>query len=372
MSQITDVIVVGGGIIGCFIAYELSKAGRQVILVEKDELGAEASSASAGLLVPLHGADSPLFDLYLTSTRLFSKIVPVLQEETGIDVEYVAAGLLEVAAGEDEAQALRAEFQAWQETLDTPLIWLDKQAIHALEPELGPTVAGGILAEEGAAINSGRMVFALARAASAQNAQFRLGCPATGFRSSGSRVVALKTNDGEIAADQVVIAAGAWSRVLAQQLGLSIPIAPARGQMLSLKPIDRLVRLPILGNVGSLSSKADGTIHVGGTVDLAGFNKQLRPEDTASLIESAATLIPRLREGPIDKIWTGLRPYCADGLPVIGKMPGWDNVTIAAGHFKLGITGSAITGKIIKDLVVEGQSDLLIEALSPARFMGAS
>jgi glycine oxidase len=138
--------------------------------------------------------------------------------------------------------------------------------------------------------------------------------------------------------------------------------------MISLKPLARLLRHPILANIGGVSAKADGTIHVGGTVDLAGFNKQIRPNDTAQLLESASILIPRLREGPIDRVWTGLRPYCADGLPVIGPVPGWDNVMVAAGHYKLGITGSAITGKIITDLIVAGHSDLPIEPLSPARF----
>jgi glycine oxidase len=309
-----------------------------------------------------------LLELYRSSTRLFADIVPEVEAESKMRVEYDAVGMIEVSSGEAATQALYRDFQDWQQNLDMSLAWLDERALHSLEPELGPTVYGGVFVEEGAAINSGRMVFALARAAAGRGAQFRQGCLTAGLRRTGSRVTAVQTNEGDLAAGQVVIAAGAWSRTLVEPLGLTLPIDPARGQMISLKPLARLLRHPILANIGGVSAKADGTIHVGGTVDLAGFNKQIRPNDTAQLLESASILIPRLREGPIDRVWTGLRPYCADGLPVIGPVPGWDNVMVAAGHYKLGITGSAITGKIITDLIVAGHSDLPIEPLSPARF----
>jgi glycine oxidase len=371
MKQTTDVVVVGGGVIGCYIAYELARAGLEVIVVEKEQIGAEASSASAGLLVPMSAATrgyGRLFDLYLASLRCFPQVVPELEQETGIRVEYDRSGVLRVALDEAEEARLLAQYQGWQAELDMELVWLDKAEVHALEPELAPAVCGGILAPEEAAINSGRLTLALARAAANRQACFWQGCLTTGVQCSDGRFVALQTSAGEIAAGQLVIAAGAWSRTLCDQLGLAIPIAPARGQMLSIRAIRRRLQRPVMSSKGGMSPKADGAIYVGGTVDLLGFNKQIRPENTTALLATVSAMMPGLLEEQIDRMWTGLRPYCQDELPVIGLLPGWENIAIAAGHYQLGITGCAITARIIKDLLVSGQSEHMLDIVSPARF----
>ncbi|MCE2395017.1 FAD-dependent oxidoreductase [Candidatus Poribacteria bacterium] len=211
MNQTADVIVVGGGVIGCFIAYELSKAGLEVVVVEKGQVGAEASSAAAGLLVPLHMAEEEraLFELHLASTKMFPALVPELEEETGISVEYIPSGILRVALNEEEETV--SQFQKLGEAFGMAITWLDATELHSLEPALAPAVCGGILSHDEAYINNGRLVLALARGASVRNARFHEGCLATGVRRENGRFLGIQTNEGEISAGHLVIATGAWS-----------------------------------------------------------------------------------------------------------------------------------------------------------------
>ncbi len=371
MNQTADVVVVGGGVIGCFIAYELSKAGFAVVVVEKGQVGAEASSAAAGLLVPLHMAAEKreLFDLHLASTRMFPSFVPVLQQETGIDVEHITSGILRISTSEAEETEVFARFQTWQKMFGMAMTWLDKTEIHSLEPELAPTVCGGIFSHDEAYINNGRLVLALARAASLRKARVLEGCLATGIGRSGRRFSALQTNEGEIAAGHLVIATGAWSRTFCEALDITIPVAPSRGQMLAVTTIERLLQRPINSSKGTVIPKADGSFYVGATIEHVGFDKRNTPEGVADILERGSAVVPRLRDGRINRMWSGLRPFCADGLPVIGALPEWENVAVATGHFTMGITGSPITAKIIKELIVDGHWDKSMKIFSPARFV---
>lgn len=373
-DRTADVVVIGGGVIGCFIADELAGAGIRVAVVEKGQVGAEASSASAGLLVPLHAADeegarTPLFDLYLASTRMFPEFIPELEEETGISTEYVPSGTFRLSGSEEEEELLKEQFERWKAHLGLEMEWIDRQQAHEMEPELGSEVCGGIFSTEEKCINSARLVRALARRASQRGVTFLEGCMATGIRSSGNHVEGVLTSEGEIAAGQVVVAAGAWSRFCCEWFGISLPIAPAKGQMIAVRPLDCLLRRPIFTAHGGLFPKVDGSIYVGATVELVGFDKRNTPEGIASLLEMITPLVPRLGEGIFERAWAGLRPFCEDGLPVIGRLPGWEGVVVASGHFKMGIVGSPITAKRVKEIIVNGKEDSGRTPFSPARFV---
>lgn len=371
MDQTADVVVVGGGVIGSFIAYELSKAGLEVVVVEKGQVGAEASSAAAGLLVPLHMAEEEraLFEFHLDSTQMFPVFVPELEAETGIGVEYIAAGILRVALNAEEETDRLSQFQKLGDAFGMAITRLDATEIHSLEPELAPLVCGGIFSRDEAYINNGRLVLALARGASLRDARFLEGCLATGVQRTDGRFSALQTNGGKISAGHLVIATGAWSRVFCEALNITIPVAPARGQMLAVTTIRRLLRRPINSSNGALVPRADGSVHIGATVEHVGFDKRNTPEAIADLLKRGAAVVPALSDGRVDRMWSGLRPFCEDGLPVIGGLPGWENVSVAAGHFTMGITGSPITAKIIKELIVDEHWDPSMEIFSPARFV---
>ena len=373
MDQTADAVVVGGGVIGCFIAYELSKAGLEVVVVEKGQVGAEASSAAAGLLVPLHMADEEraLFELHLASTKMFSAFVPALEEETGIGVEYIPSGILRVALNEEEETARLSQYQELGEASGMAITRLNASEIHDLEPELAPVVCGGIFSHDEAYINNGRLVHALARGASVRNTRFLEGCLATGVRRTNGRFSALQTNEGEISAGHLVIATGAWSRIFCEALDMTIPITPARGQMLAVTTIQRLLQRPINSSKGALVPRADGSVHVGATVEHVGFDKRNTPEAIADLLERGTTVVPALSGGRVERMWSGFRPFCEDGLPAIGALPKWENVSVAVGHFTMGITGSPITAKIIKELIVDGRWDQSRDIFSPARFVNS-
>lgn len=375
MDQSSDVVIIGGGVIGCFIAYELSKAGLKVTVIEKGHTGKEASSASAGLLVPLirwieEGKRMPIFDLCWKSLKMFSEVVPSLQEETGISLEYVQSGVLRVAHNEDELSLLRAEYESWRADTDLKgcVAWFDAQRLHEFEKELAPDICGGALCSEEANINGVRLVDALAAAASQRGAKFIEGCMATGIRQSQRRLEGVTTTQGDIATRYIVISAGAWSKGCGEWFGVDLPISPVKGQMLSVRYPERLLSHPVLSHKGAVIPKSDGSIHAGATVEQVGFDKSNTPEGLAFLLEAISSLLPRLAKGKIERLWSGLRPWCEDGLPVIGPIPDWNGVIFATGHYKMGITCSPITAKLVKELIVEKRSEEWTKPFWPDRF----
>lgn len=367
-----DIVIIGGGIIGCFAAYELAKTGASVLVVERGRVGAEATSASAGMLTPLNAAEegepTPLFDFYWSSLQMFPSVVAELEETTGIGLEFAISGALRLSQSEEEEQLRREQFEVWQQNLPAKVSWLDTKEAHELEPALGPNVHGGVLSHEEATINPTRFVRALARAAMQRGAKVMEDCTVTGVRHAGQRVTAVTTTGGDIATSHVVIAAGAWSRFCGEWFGVSLPITPVRGQMFSVRHVERTLTRAVFSYNGGLFPKMDGTVQVGATVEMVGFDKSVTPEGIASLMGLIPALAPRLEQGRIEQMWAGLRPWCEDGAPVIGALPEWQGVTIAAGHFRQGLLASPATAKAVKEIIVDGRSDPTMETFSPARF----
>lgn len=372
MNQTADIIIIGGGVIGCFAAYELAKTGASVMVVERGRVGAEATSASAGMLTPLNAAEegepTPLFDFYWSSLKQFPQVAAELEEATGIRLEFSVSGALRLSQSEEEEQLRREQFEEWRRNLPAKVTWLDSREAHELEPALGPDVRGGVLSHEEATINPTRLVHAMARAATQHGAKVMEDCMVTGVRHANQRITAVTTTAGEIATRHVVIAAGAWSRFCGEWFGVSLPIMPVRGQMLSVRHIERTLTRAVFSYNGGMFPKMDGTVQVGATVEMVGFDKSVTPEGIASIMGLIPALAPRLEQGHIEQIWAGLRPWCEDGAPVIGALPEWQGVTIAAGHFRQGILASPATAKAVKEIIVDGRSDPALEAFSPSRF----
>lgn len=373
MIQSADVVIVGGGVIGCAIAYELSKSGLQVAVVEKDKVGCEASSASAGMLVPSNaiseeGERTLLFELYSSSAKMFSELVPELEETTGIYLEHVNCGALRVSQSEEEEELLHEQFELWQ-GLELPVSWVDREEVHKIEPELAPEVGGGILSTDEQSIDGTRFVEALARAVFGRGVNVVEGCFATGVRHTKNHIEVVMTSEGEIATRHVVIAAGAWSRFCCDWFGISVPIAPVRGQMLSLRSIPRTLTKPVFTYNGGLFPKTDGSVYVGATIEQVGFDRRNTAEGIALILALIPALVPSLEKGTIDRMWAGLRPWCEDGAPVIGPLPEWDGVTVATGHYRMGIIGSPVTARVVKELIVDGRWDPSLETFSPKRFI---
>ena len=371
ISQTTEVVIVGGGVIGCSIAYQLSKADKKVIVTEREEVAAEASRAAAGLLAPLGelSGPGPFTDLLLASWNLNLELIPVLEDASGVRVEYHHPGSLHTVTDAEDAAYLREQMEAW-EALGLQVSWLEGDEAREFEPLLEPGVAAAVYSPRDGSIKPAAMTRAYAESARRQGVTFYEHTVITGIERRASRVVGVQTARGDvIACDHLVIAAGAWSARFGNWLGFSLPVSPMRGQILSLRQPASPLKHILFGEGVYLVPKLDGTIYVGATVEQVGFDKAVTAEGIAWLLSSAIQLVPSLASAPIADIWAGLRPWSPDSRPILGKAPGWENVTLATGHSASGFELSAITGKTIADLVVTGQTPAIIRAFGVERFL---
>ncbi len=369
ISSTTNVVIVGGGVIGCSIAYQLRKAGVAVTVLDQGEIGAEASSAAAGLLAPLGSlaGPGPLADLLLASFALFPALVPELEDASGIRMEYEQTGALRVVRNPRNVSNLRKRMKAWQ-PLGLHIRWLTGEEARQLEPTLAPDVCAALYAPEESQVRASRVARAFAQAATNLGATLRSQTRITGIQRQHGRVMAVETSQGEtIACDQLVVAAGAWAAQWSEWLQIELAVVPQRGQILALRQPAPPLRHIIFGEAAYLAPKQDATVVVGATREEVGFDKQLTAGGVAWLLSTASRLIPSLEQSAIESMWTGLRPKTPDNLPILGAAPGWENVALATGHGSIGIMLSAITGKALAELLVSGAAPELIRPFALER-----
>jgi glycine oxidase len=372
MNQTTDVVIIGGGVIGCSIAYQLSKAGMQVSILEREEIAAEASSAAAGLLAPdmvLMGPKA-VADLFLASWSMTAEIIAEIEAASGTQVEYFQTGVLHVLAKEEDQSLLRGFAEIWQ-AQGSDIKWLTGDQVYQYEPLLHHTYDAALYAPEATSIRPRLMTRAYAEAARKSGANFYEHTEVTGFEQHSGKVIGIQTAKGQtIHCDCAVIATGAWSAQIGSWLGLTIPVFPARGQILSLRQPATPLKYTIIGNGIYIVPKIDSTVYVGATVEQAGFDKSNTAGGIAWLLSSAIQLVSKLEQVEIVDIWSGLRPWSQDSYPILGKAPGWENVILATGHGPGGFELSAITGKLVAELIITGQTPALIQPFGLERFMG--
>ncbi len=365
-----DVVIAGAGIIGCAIAYELSRRGVSCLLLDSRKLGMAATNAAAGILAPLAEFRRPgaLVSLGIESLRRYPQWVERLREETsGIDVEFRLNGVLRVALDDEEMAALR-EGMRYQGKLGLELVELDGALIREVEPRLSPKVLGGLLCPDEGQISNQLFTLALSRAARQRGARIVEGAPVLGFRGRAGRVTAVRTAQGEFACDRLVLAAGPWTRPLAAKLGVEVPTRPMRGQMMALGRMATPLRQVVWGSRGYLVPRANGLVFAGSTLEDVGFRFRPTKRGLAQVRRAAYELAPQMRSLQEHFTWAGLRPSSPDGLPIMGPLPGWENVTVATGHFRNGILLAPITGELIADSIIEGQAGEDLTPFSPGRF----
>ena len=359
-----DVIVIGGGVIGTSITYQLAKRGARVILLERASIGGAATGASAGILQPHGGSDAvPEFTtLAVESARLFSALSAELKERTGIDDGYRRTDVLELAIDDGgEAQLRRRLDRAAGDE------WLDPAAALAVEPEVNPSIRGAIMRRGDAQVLPAPLTTALARAAADLGASLREGVAVDRLQIDGDRITGVGFGSEVIHGDEVVIANGCWSGAWARILRLPIPVRPVRGQMVALEPQGRAPHVVLWGDEVYAVPKPDGRILVGTTVEEAGFDPRTTVAGIGSLLEGAPRLAPRLAGATMRAAWAGLRPATADGLPILGRVGGWQGVTLATGHFRNGILLAPITAELVADLLLDGRTRLPTGRFDPAR-----
>ena len=359
-----DVAVIGGGIIGCAIAYELAKRQVNALLIEKaSRVGTEASWAGAGILTSHASTHEPYPELCRASLAMYPSLASELKAETEIDIEFLCSGTLSVFFDEAEAAGLiglaerRVNRGFTAEVLSPEKAW-------ELEPAVSKTIAGAVLFPEDGHVRNPKMVTALAKGAAKFGTKFLLGNAVTGFVRENGRVVGAIVNGETIFADSFVIAAGCWAGNLTALLDFPMSISPAKGQIVLLETMPPLFQRTVDGLGIYIVPRADGKILLGATVEFVGYDKTPSVDGVKQMIDAAVVIAPQLAQSTFVQTWAGLRPYYKSG-PCLGYLPGYDNVVLASGHFKNGILLAPITGKLIAELLITEQTSLSLEPFEP-------
>jgi glycine oxidase len=359
------IIVIGGGIIGCSIARELAGAGCRVTLLERERVGSEASTAAAGILCPQLEAEapSPLLDLGLASLAAYAQFAEAVRRETGIDPELDTGGTLVPDMTRDDVAASERIFR-WQHEAKLPVERLSAKEIAGLEDQLSGGILGGIFFPKTGRVNPSALTRALALSARARGVEIREGCPVVSLLSSQARVTGAVLSGGEtLLSDTIVLAAGAWSSALTPMI--RIQVVPVRGQMLVFETHRPPRRHVLVTPRAYLVSRRNGTVLVGSTTEMVGFQKGVTPKSMMKLIASALALDPTLESANFSGAWSGLRPGTSDGLPLMGPVsPG---LVAATGHYRNGIVLAPITAALITEWILTGKTGRSLEPFSPLR-----
>ncbi len=354
-----DVAVVGGGVVGCAVACELAGHGASVILLERERVGSGASSAAAGMLAPQSEAHPPeeWQQLLLAARAEHEPLAARLREETGVDVGYRRDGVLRIACTEAERRELQ-ERAASQRADGLAAEWLEPEDAVRLEPALSPEIAGALWLPEESQVHSPRLVQALALLATRLGVDVREGAPVLGVASQ-----AVIIPNERLSAGVVVLAGGVWTAAIE---GVSLPLQPVKGQIVSAAATAAAPRHMIWGPGAYLTPKADGQLLIGATEEPGNFDTRPTLSALSGLIARGAQLVPSLAGLPLNTAWAGLRPALPDRLPAIGRLA--DALFAATGHFRNGILLGPLTGKLIARLVLGEDPGVDLRLYSPDRF----
>jgi glycine oxidase len=332
------------------VARELATAGARVTLMEKGELGREASWAGSGILSPLYPWRYPdaVTALSRWSQRRFADLAAELAEETDIDPEWLPSGFL-IAEAAEAAEAL-----AWARRQGVLVETLPAEGLIELEPSL-VAVGDGLWLPETAQIRNPRLVKALARSLVLRGVDIKTQTETVAIERRGDRVIGVRTCNEFLSAEGVVVTAGAWSADLFGPLAADWHIAPVRGQMLLFHAAPDQVRHIVMRGDHYLVPRRDGRVLVGSTLEYVGFDKSTTAQAYETLHVAATALIPALVHCPVEHHWAGLRPGSAEGIPMIGEHPERRGLYVNAGHFRNGIVTGPASARLLADLILGRQ-----------------
>ena len=423
MTERSDVLVVGGGVIGACVAQALAARGAAVTLLERESEVCPAASAvhaNCGLLVPseveplahpgalgqglrwlldgtspfyvkpraslelarwlwlFRGACAPamaqahaplLHELGEASAALHDELAAGDGRHDGERWRYRRNGWLfvyETAAGFAAASREAAATRALGVTVDV----LSGDEVRERAPQVrAGSVTGGVLTPDDGHMDPAAFTRAMVVRAEEAGTTVVTDAEAYGFDTAGRSVRVVRTTRGVFAADQVVVATGAWTPQLVRELGLRLPIEPAKGYSIDVTRPDGTSELPLcVGEAHVVLTPLGDTLRLGSTLELAGWDMRLRPKRLAGLRRAAARVVGLPEGGPVRQVWRGPRPLTPDGLPVIGRSPRHANVVLATGHCMLGLSLGPVTGRLVAEISAGEAPSIDIAALAPDRF----
>lgn len=365
-----DVVVVGGGIVGCISGYLLSRRGLKVTVLEADSIGSHASGFAFGGLDPLHGVGlpEPLLEFSLWSYGRHRSLTRELQEATGIDLHFQIQDRLYLAFDDTEVRAAKEDLDWMRGVGGFGVEWLDFQSAQSLEPQLNRDCIGALLQQGAGSLEPHRLLMAAVRAGERQGMHL-VQRRATGLETAGERCTGVVVGNDRYDAGAVVLAMGPWAQQASEWCGVDIPVTPLKGEILRLRS-DRAplaVGLNYAGNYAA--TKPDGLIWAGSTEVEAGFDDNTTSAARDSVMEDLLKMAPGLWQAELVQQTACLRPVTPDGMPIVAKLPGWENVYVATGAGRKGILWSTGMCHILVDLVTQGSSEVAgAEHLDLARF----
>jgi glycine/D-amino acid oxidase-like deaminating enzyme len=378
-----EVVIIGGGIIGCSCAYYLTRAGVKVHLVEKGAIGSGASKAGMTQVVAWEEPEIHL-DLSYHSDRLYQE----LSQELPIDIQYRKTGSIAVVEKPEEMASMEGLVERLRKRGMHCHI-LNNQKLRELEPNLAPDLAGGALFEEDAQVNPLYATQSLAAATRACGGVIETTSQVIGLElePGGSSLSAVVTEKGRIPVKNVVIAAGAWSGLIGQLAGIEIPVSPRKGTLVVTSPVREgaLFKCQTVLSAGymdtvkqgsdsgtaisaNLQQTKNGNLILGSSRQFVGFESAVDPGVVAAMLSRCVRFFPGLANMTVLRTWSGFRPYTPDLLPIISQVESIEGLYIAAGHEGLGITEGPITGKLISQMITGQELTLNVDQLSISRF----
>lgn len=390
-----DVVVVGGGIIGCAVAYYATMRGLRVTLVDRPKRG-RATSASAGGLWPIgesvglgcgvifhrthaasnaapaldkHPARLPrcFFEFSLRSNAMFPELAQALRNTCGKDVEWERTSLYFLMFDDADEAFARTVQESCRGVVETTE-WLTAEALAAAEPAVTREVRGALAFHGDDQLNPYRLADALRDAARVRGATVVSHTEVTGIDVQSGRVAGVSTADGTIACNLVVNAAGAWAGEVGRMVGLELPVRPVRGQILGTESLPRRLRACLSTSDCYLMQKQHGEVIIGSTTEEVGFDTGVTPSALKSLAAGAIRAVPSLENVQLKRAWAGLRPGTPDELPILGPVDGLAGYLNACGHFRTGILNAPLTGLLISGLAAGEPTSVSIEPYLLSRF----
>jgi D-amino-acid dehydrogenase len=393
------VVVVGGGVIGAACAHYLNKAGWAVTVLERDEFGMGCSHANCGFVCPSHvlplaapGAvgmalrslfqsDAPLrikpridpalwawlyrfarrctvphmleagraVQALLNSSR---RLYDELMREENIACEWETRGLLFVFHSPPAMEHYADTDRLLRQTFDLGARRFDGDALVQLEPALNPGLAGAWLYENDAHLRPDKLMSSWQRVLEARGVAVRTHCEMTGLLHEQGVVRAVATPQGEVRADAVVVAAGAWTPLLAEHLGCRVPIQPGKGYSITMPRPVLCPKYPMIFEEHRVAvTPMQSGYRIGSTMEFAGYDATLNRRRLDYLRQGSSHYLREPYRDPVEEEWFGWRPMTYDGKPIIDRSPALANVWIAAGHNMLGLSMAPATGKLLAELV---------------------
>ncbi|WP_035850188.1 glycine oxidase ThiO [Kitasatospora azatica] len=381
----TDVLVIGGGIIGLGLAWRTAQRGLRVTVVDPAH-GGGAAQVAAGMLAPvteLQYGEEPLLRLGIASNTRYADFCAELTELTGLDTGYRATGTLAVALDADDKAEL-SELHAFHQRLGLDSQWLTGREARRLEPMLAPGIRAGLHVADDHQVDGRRLSTALVRACElagvgllrAEAVELLVeGDRARGVRLGTGTGVPPVEGWGTLTADQLVLAAGSRSHLLPGLPADLIPaIRPVKGQILRLRIpqpyapfLSRNVRAVVRGGHLYMVPRADGELVIGATSEEQGYDTTVTAGGVYELLRDAHELVPGITELPLVETSAGLRPGSPDNAPLLGPtaLPG---LAVATGHYRNGVLLTPVTADLLAEYLATGAVPALATPFSPSRF----